>query len=219
MLILLFPPAPVPTVLHIDLPVILTPIPGLRYNTMSTTSTYVGELPSLTIDPRIPQFFERFYAISDNPDTHEEYAHSLTDDATMIMGTRTVEGYKDILALRHSLWSGPIQRRKHTLVKIFPFGDNSNEVMLYGSVRYGLKNGKEVSVDWAGHALLVDDKGQLKMAFYQVYLVRLRDFPCVYCHGGRGHSLVCLSKVLTAHVHVGGPVRRQIDPCGGWHAG
>ena len=30
--------------------------------------------------------------------------------------------------------------------------------MLYGSVEYGLKNGKEVTVEWAGRAVLVEDK-------------------------------------------------------------
>ena len=42
--------------------------------------------------------------------------------------------------------------------------------MLYGFVDYGLKNGKDVRVDWAGHALMVDEGGKLKMGYYQVYL-------------------------------------------------
>lgn len=45
--------------------------------------------------------------------------------------------------------------------------------MLYGYVEYGLKNGKEVNVDWAGHAVMVEDKDGkegLKMKTYQVYL-------------------------------------------------
>ena len=60
----------------------------------------------------------------------------------MIMGTRRAEGYDAILELRKGLWSGPIKKRQHHLKKIFPFGDNSNEVMLYGTVDYVLKNGK-----------------------------------------------------------------------------
>jgi hypothetical protein len=45
--------------------------------------------------------------------------------------------------------------------------------MLYGEVEYGLKNGKEVTVEWAGRAVLVEDKdekGTWRMKFYQVYL-------------------------------------------------
>ena len=83
-----------------------------------------------------------------------------------------------ILQFRHSLWSGPVATRKHTINKIFPFGAfpfraDSNEVMLYGKVEYGLKNGKEVTVEWAGRAVLVEDEeknGTWRMGFYQVYL-------------------------------------------------
>ena len=64
-----------------------------------------------------------------------------------------------------------MKTRKHSIAKIFPFGDNSNEVMLYGTVEYGLKNGKEVLVEWAGRAVLTEDKhNKWKMHFYQVYM-------------------------------------------------
>lgn len=43
--------------------------------------------------------------------------------------------------------------------------------MLHGSVDYILHNGVYVSVSWAGHACFIeDDKKELKMRFYQVYL-------------------------------------------------
>ena len=143
-------------------------------------STYVGETPSLTIDPRIPKFFEAFYATSDNPaeSAHEEYANSLTKNATMVMGSKKVQGHDAILELRKGLWTGPVQKRKHHLKKIFPFGDNSNEMMVYGTVDYGLKNGKDVSVDWAGRALFSEEGGKLKMATYQVYLVSQSSVMC-----------------------------------------
>ena len=57
-------------------------------------------------------------------------------------------------------------------MKIFPFGQNSNELMLYGTVGYGLKNGKNAEIDWAARAHLVEIGGSMKMDFYQVYLVR-----------------------------------------------
>lgn len=143
-----------------------------RTKSTAKMSTYVAELPSLTIDHEIPKFFEKFYAVSDNPDSHEEYARSFTDDATFIMGSRSAKGYSEILEIRKGLWSGPVKTRKHSLHKIFPFGDNSNELMLYGNVEYVLKNGKELSVDWAGRALIAKgDPKKLRMAFYQVYLV------------------------------------------------
>lgn len=64
-----------------------------------------------------------------------------------------------------------VASRKHKAVKIFPFGPNSSEAMLYGTVRYGLKAGGESGVDWAARARLVKEEGRVKLEFYQVYLV------------------------------------------------
>lgn len=68
-----------------------------------------------------------------------------------------------------------VKSRKHTVEKLFPFGPNSQEVMLYGSVEYDLKNGKHVDVDWAARAVLIqsEDDGKWRMSFYQVYMVSL----------------------------------------------
>ena len=64
-----------------------------------------------------------------------------------------------------------VASRKHKAVKIFPFGPNSDECMLYGTVQYGLKAGGESGIEWAARAHLVKDNGRVKMDFYQVYLV------------------------------------------------
>ena len=61
--------------------------------------------------------------------------------------------------------------RCHKPMKVFPFGPASNEAMLFGSVNYGLKDGKSASVDWAARAVLAKEEGTVKMSFYQVYLV------------------------------------------------
>lgn len=66
-----------------------------------------------------------------------------------------------------------VASRKHKAVKIFPFGPNSDECMLYGTVQYGLKAGGESGVDWAARAHLVKEDGRVKMDFYQVYLVSM----------------------------------------------
>lgn len=142
-------------------------------------STYKGALPDqVKVDRRLPEFFERFYAVSDNPseESHEEYANSVTKDGTLIMGIKEATGYDDILALRKGLWSGPVKTRLHHLEKIFPFGNNSDEVMLYGYVEYGLKNEKDITVNWAARALMTEEGGKLKMKHYQVYLVSCPDF-------------------------------------------
>jgi hypothetical protein len=69
---------------------------------------YIAELPSTTIDPHIAPFFSKFYEISDNPDAHEEYARSFTDSATVIMGTKRVDGYKDVSQPQGSRPQSPI---------------------------------------------------------------------------------------------------------------
>lgn len=67
-----------------------------------------------------------------------------------------------------------VATRKHTPIKIFPFGSDSQEAMLYGNVDYMLKNGKQATVDWAARAHLVKAEGGVKMDFYQVYIVSIR---------------------------------------------
>ena len=99
------------------------------------------------------------------------------------MGSKTVTGFDQILEYRKNMWVH-VKSRKHTLAKMFPFGVNATddgkgkveEVMLYGSVEYGLKNGKELHLDWAARAELVGSKDGAegwKMRRYQVYLVSL----------------------------------------------
>jgi hypothetical protein len=78
--------------------------------------------------------------------------------------------FQAILALRKSMWE-KVSSRKHKAHKIFPFGPNADEVMLHGTVKYGLKAGGESGLDWAARAHLVKEDGQVKMDFYQVYLV------------------------------------------------
>lgn len=74
--------------------------------------------------------------------------------------------------MREGMWEKVI-RRNHTALKVFPFGPNSSEAMLYGTVNYGLKDGREATVDWAARAHLVKQDGAVMMDFYQVYLVSL----------------------------------------------
>ena len=52
--------------------------------------------------------------------------------------------------------------------------------MLYGTVEYGLKDGREATVDWAARAHLVKESGAVMMDFYQVYLVSRADLHTAY---------------------------------------
>lgn len=126
--------------------------------------------PHVSVDPGIVAFFERFYEVSDTPPAHEEYADSFTLDATFQVGIKQVKGRDSILAMRKGMWDA-VASRKHTIYKVFPYGENATELMLYGKVQYGFKDGRETSVEWAARAEMVKEGGKWQFGFYQVYLV------------------------------------------------
>jgi hypothetical protein len=65
-----------------------------------------------------------------------------------------------------------VSKRLHKPVRIFPFGPNASELMLYGTVAYELADGRKTEVEWAARAQLVkNEEGEWKFALYQVYLV------------------------------------------------
>lgn len=112
-------------------------------------------------------FLESFYKTSDTEFLHEKYVQSFTEDATLIMGSKVANGSKEILNLRHGLWTH-VKSRKHFPMRVYFGGDR--ELMLYGTVRYVLKADaeNEIEVPWAGR--VVFDEKEVKMRFYQVYL-------------------------------------------------
>ncbi|KAL1305560.1 hypothetical protein AAFC00_007166 [Neodothiora populina] len=133
-------------------------------------SSYTSEYPAgVQIDPEYKAFFERFYQISDTPDAHDEYVKQFTADAKLTMASKKASGSDEILGVRKGMWE-KVSSRNHKPIKIFPFGSGADEVMLYGTVDYVLKDGKKASVDWSARAHLVKEGGAVKMDFYQVYL-------------------------------------------------
>lgn len=55
-------------------------------------SSYTSEYPSIPFDPAFKQFFEDFYAASDNPNAHDAYVQFYTKDATLIMASKKAQG-------------------------------------------------------------------------------------------------------------------------------
>ena len=70
------------------------------------------------------------------------------------------------------MWAN-VTKRSHTVHKIFPIGNESNQIMLYGEVEYDLKDGSHSKKDWAARADLIQQTsaGVWQLKFYQVYLV------------------------------------------------
>jgi len=132
--------------------------------------SYASEYPpGIQVDEGIKQYFEDFYRTSDTPDLHEKYADSFTKDATLVMASKKGNGRDEILEMRKGMWV-TVASRLHSPIKIFPFGPDANEVMLYGTVAYVLKDGRSTIIEWGGRAHLVKEAGSWKMDFYQVYL-------------------------------------------------
>jgi hypothetical protein len=76
----------------------------------------------------------------------------------------------EIRKLRLSMWDA-VKERKHTLHKIFPFGNDATEFMICGVVHYTLKTGDKQSVEWSARAKLAkSDSGNWRFQFYQVWL-------------------------------------------------
>ncbi|KAK1042474.1 hypothetical protein LTR74_018526 [Friedmanniomyces endolithicus] len=121
------------------------------------------------VKPEIRSFYKSFYAVSDTPDAHDKYAAFFTKSARLIMASNEANGRDEILGMRKGMWE-KVAKRSHKPEKIFSFGPGSNEVMLYGTVKYELKDGKKTEVEWSARSRFVDEDGALKMEFYQVYL-------------------------------------------------
>nr|OQO15351.1 hypothetical protein B0A51_16827 [Rachicladosporium sp. CCFEE 5018] len=137
-------------------------------------SQYAASLPSDgTVPKEIAAFFSNFYKISDTETAHEDYADALTPKGVLTMGSKQVTGREDILALRKAMWE-KVSSRSHFPLGIFPFAplsEEGGEVMLYGTVDYGLRDGKKAEgIEWAARAKLERVEGRLRMSEYQVYL-------------------------------------------------
>ncbi|KAL1409424.1 hypothetical protein Q8F55_003407 [Vanrija albida] len=124
--------------------------------------------------PAIQAFVDKLYAVSDvGPDakasSHDDYADLFTPDAVLIMGQNTFEYRAGILAFREAGWT-KVATRKHVCRGIF-VTDKPNEIMTYGDLDYGNRDGSStLGVSWSGRLQLVEVGGELKIAFYQVWI-------------------------------------------------
>ena len=58
--------------------------------------------------------------------------------------------------MRKGMWE-KVAKRSHYPKKIFAFGPGSDEVMLFGTVDYELKDGKKTTLQWSARAQLADE--------------------------------------------------------------
>ena len=69
--------------------------------------------------------------------------------------------------MRKGMWAA-VDSRKHVLLQVNPLGSDIEDLLLHGTVEYGLKeSSKKVLIEWAGHMVFTTE-GKIK--FYQVYM-------------------------------------------------
>ncbi|GJN89423.1 hypothetical protein Rhopal_002403-T1 [Rhodotorula paludigena] len=130
-------------------------------------------------------FLAAFYRTSDQPDAIDDYLAFLAPDVDFIMGLNAVHGHQGLFQpvrkIRENMWGG-VQTRRHQPHAVFVQDaaggdgndDGARQLMLHGTVDYGLRNGKTVdAVGWAALVVFADSdgtSGELKMQRYQVWL-------------------------------------------------
>lgn len=80
------------------------------------------------------------------------------------MGNPATRLTLEIVMCRQGGWAA-VSSRHHVLGGVYPKSDDS-ELMLYGTVEYGLKNGRRVKAEWAARMIMAEGK----ISFYQVYV-------------------------------------------------
>lgn len=129
--------------------------------------------PSVSEETR--QFIIDFFVISDTKppaigEGGDPYVTAFTEDAIIKIGKVKQEGAANIAFVRQGMWS-KIVSRFHIVNKVFVHSES--DLFLEGTVKYGLVNGKDVTVEWAGHMVFEEEKlkeGLHLLKFYQVYV-------------------------------------------------
>ena len=77
----------------------------------------------------------------------------------------------DILNFRKAMWD-KVSARSHHPIEVYPFGPQSDTVMIYGTVDYSFKAGGNGGLSWAARGTLeLDEKGEVvRWKSYQVFL-------------------------------------------------
>lgn len=117
-----------------------------------------------SITPEARRFIASFYAASDDGSDHEAYVDKFTPDGTLVMGIKTSVGSDQIRTARTASWV-PVNTRKHVVNGVYA-SDDPNDIMLFGTVEYGFKNGKSITNVWSARMLLTNSK----LSFYQVFI-------------------------------------------------
>lgn len=131
----------------------------------------------MPVSAEVQTFVDDLYKRSDvGPEGHDDYVDLYLPDAVLVMGPTTYNGHDGIKQFRVAGWE-KVAKRKHVCKGIFPSATNpEEEVMTWGTLDYGFKDGSsKENIQFATRLQMAkDSKGQLKIKFYQVYIVSTR---------------------------------------------
>lgn len=126
----------------------------------------------MSVTPQVASFVKYLYARSDvGPEGHDAYVDLYLPDATLVMDKTQFDGQAGVRKFREAGWE-KVATRHHVCKGIFPSPTNPDEVMTYGTVDYGFKDGsKKDGIEFAARLVMDQSKGEPKIKFYQVYIV------------------------------------------------
>ncbi|KAL6719988.1 hypothetical protein ACLMJK_001909 [Lecanora helva] len=122
-------------------------------------------------DPQVKQFLEKFYETSNHPENHGDFADLFTSDGVYAMNDKRAKGKDEIRALRKAIWSH-VPARDHYPIKIYTHGTDQYDLMAHGEVKYNHHHGHATETEWACSCNLVKEGEELKVAYYQIIVVR-----------------------------------------------
>ncbi|CAF9939839.1 hypothetical protein IMSHALPRED_001650 [Imshaugia aleurites] len=127
-------------------------------------------LPNTITDPAIKAFIEKYYAVSNDPEVHDDYADLFTPGGEFSMNDKKAKGTQQIRDLRRAIWAH-VPGRSHSPIQIYTHGDDETDLMILGDVSYSHHAGHETGADWAAKMKLEKQEGEVKVAYYHIIVV------------------------------------------------
>ena len=130
-----------------------------------------------TVSAPVRKLLQDFYHLSNAASSHTEHKKDeqklvslFTPDGVYEFAGKKNEGHEAILAFRAGLFSN-IGHRDHQVVKVYPFGNNDQDLLALGEVEYRGLDGASHKEQWAGRYAIVQDGGELKFKQVQIFIV------------------------------------------------
>ncbi|KAF2116656.1 hypothetical protein BDV96DRAFT_645073 [Lophiotrema nucula] len=133
---------------------------------------YTSEYPPRChVDPAIKAFIRHYYTQVDIQGRHVEYSECWAEDGVLIVPTgKEFRGRVAISGVHKGMWNG-VPKRIHRPLKVYPFGDDADEVTIIGMVEYWNDDGSYAKKDMAARAKYSrKSDGGIEMSSLQVWL-------------------------------------------------